>query len=844
MTIYFIAIGVYPFGHNTIMTVDLGQQYIDFFGLFRDTILHHPASFFYSFAKDIGGDMIGVWSYYLLSPLNIIFLFFNKEHLDVAVVIITLLKYGLASLAFYFFGLKTSKVPPKFLISISVSYALSGFFVANQFNIMWLDAAYLTPLVAWGIYLIFKKNQTRFYTVFLAAILIINYYMGYMICIFAVLYFIFLASINYHTFRLLVKQLVNFLIASIGSALIAAFILLPTFFQLTQSKGTYTIKKINWKFEYNPFKMLTKFNIGAYNFDAISSGLPNLFIPSFLLALVILFFSIKKIELRTRFTALLITIFLILSLSFEPFDLLWHGFQFPVWYPYRFSYLAIFWLLILSLQTFEFIEEITLKQLIIPAIFFVAITSCSIFERKNLNYLNYPIIIVSAAFFVISVAALGGIINKYQIFNRFFPALIVLEATINAYVSISMIGFISHSDFAKYIQTTNNSLQKIKKTDSGFYRIGKSFERTNNDAMLLDFNGTDQFNSMLEPQTSTLYAKLGQPQSEGDVIYANGNLFTDSLLGIKYFLENKKNKPEVYKPIGTRMDVQNYGIKAKDQNIVIRENPYALTNGFLVSNKALKPDLALINPITNYNTIYHNLVQQSDFEDLFLPFYSYHEKLVNLKKKSSATWNTYTKINPAKPGKIIISLTPKTNDPYYVSLNGDLADHKIKYCVNGQNIEQDEPIQNTVVQSIFQNKKDQNVNYVLNVDRKELNLYDLSFYFMDSKKFLVQNTQLQHNQLKLTEHHSNSLKGNIEVKEQNQVLFFSIPAVKGWHASVDGKRVPIKKAFRNFIAIPVKPGKHTVKITYLPPYFITGLTISIVTSGGLMICLYLKRRKP
>ena len=52
---YFIYRGMYPFGKSSLLTVDLGQQYVDFFAAYRDTLLHDPTKIFYSFSKAIGG---------------------------------------------------------------------------------------------------------------------------------------------------------------------------------------------------------------------------------------------------------------------------------------------------------------------------------------------------------------------------------------------------------------------------------------------------------------------------------------------------------------------------------------------------------------------------------------------------------------------------------------------------------------------------------------------------------------------------------------------------------------------------------------------------------------------
>ena len=42
----FILFSMTPFGNRTWLTVDLGQQYVDFFAYYQDTLLHHPEQFF------------------------------------------------------------------------------------------------------------------------------------------------------------------------------------------------------------------------------------------------------------------------------------------------------------------------------------------------------------------------------------------------------------------------------------------------------------------------------------------------------------------------------------------------------------------------------------------------------------------------------------------------------------------------------------------------------------------------------------------------------------------------------------------------------------------------------
>jgi len=75
MLIVWFFMGSYPFGNKSLMAVDFGQQYISFFGLLKNAVFSGDlSSLSYSFTKSLGGDMIGVLGYYLMSPFNIFYI--------------------------------------------------------------------------------------------------------------------------------------------------------------------------------------------------------------------------------------------------------------------------------------------------------------------------------------------------------------------------------------------------------------------------------------------------------------------------------------------------------------------------------------------------------------------------------------------------------------------------------------------------------------------------------------------------------------------------------------------------------------------------------------------------
>ena len=183
--------GVYPFGNSTLLTVDLGQQYVDFYAYYRETLLHNPLSFFYSFSKAIGGDMIGLWAYYLTSPFNLILILFPPKLITLAVTTLTLIKISTAGLTFGILLKKAFHGKGFILAAFSISYVLMGYTIVNQLNIMWLDGLVFLPMVILGIEKLLITKKGSFYTLFLAIMLVANYYIAYMICIFTVVYFFF-----------------------------------------------------------------------------------------------------------------------------------------------------------------------------------------------------------------------------------------------------------------------------------------------------------------------------------------------------------------------------------------------------------------------------------------------------------------------------------------------------------------------------------------------------------------------------------------------------------------------------------------------------------------------------
>ena len=152
--------GYAPFGDNSLASHDAGIQYLNFYSYFKD-VLSGKNSLTYTFSKTLGGNCIGIFSYYLTSPFMLLSVFFKKSQLHSFFDLLVILKLSLASFTFCWFLIgrfrkyladRSDLVKNSCIIILSVSYGLCQYNIAQSSNLMWLDGVYMLPLILLGVY--------------------------------------------------------------------------------------------------------------------------------------------------------------------------------------------------------------------------------------------------------------------------------------------------------------------------------------------------------------------------------------------------------------------------------------------------------------------------------------------------------------------------------------------------------------------------------------------------------------------------------------------------------------------------------------------------------------------
>lgn len=845
---YFAYRGMAPFGSSSILTVDLGQQYIDFFSYLRSSILHHPTSFFYSFSKGLGGEMWGTNAYYLLSPLNLILLAFPGKFLSSGVLILVLVKYGLAGLSMAWLLDKTSEQHGPRLLAFSTSYALMGWMIANQLNVLWLDVLWLLPLVIYGLIILLNGQSWRFYLVSLAITMIDNYYMAWMVALFSILFTGWYLTTKTSPWREKVVAFSHYILASLGAATTAAVILLPTIFALTKSKGTYTSTSISWKWEYNPLKILAKFVPGAFNFDQMPSGQPNIYVGMLMVAGFLAYLLTKRDRPLARISALLISAFLVISFVWPPLDLLWHLGQEPVWYPSRFSFVFSFWLIWLAARALSPDAHFSWPLVgSIAAIFIVGALPLFCHWVGRVNYITENQLWIGAGFAAIAVVILAlRRSNAPELTDTLIILLAVCDVSTSAFTALNNLSYVSQAEFGNYTTVLDSSVKTIKNRDSGLYRIAKDFMRTKDDPFQADYNAADHFGSTMEPSVSNFVGSIGQPAGDGFITYTNGTELTDALLGFKYSMSannnGKSGGTQVLPLTSRRFDWDRQRTISSSKLVTLKENPTALPLAFGASNAILGLQRGTLDPLNYQSQIFQALAGKSTKESLFNVQNFDHVTFINLHETTQITGAILSKVNATAPAAIQLSFTPTTNDPYYLTLGSNIL-NSLTITQNGKALNQYNTYRDTVVVSVADHAKGKKVTLTMTLKKNSAWLQNVSLYRLNQAAFMSDYQKLKQSPLKITHHSSTRISGTVNLKKGATTLMTTIPAASGWHALVDGHPARLVKALNTFWALKLNPGHHKITLYFIPPYLPLGLLISLLSIGGLFILPWWRRHR-
>ena len=867
-------IGIFPFGKRSILTLDMNAQYIYYFEQLRD-ILTGNGSLIYTWERALGGEFLGFFTYYVASPLSLILVLFPPSLMVEGVTFMMILKCGISGLCFAIYLDKTGRKRNAFsYATFSIMYALCGYAMAFQSNTMWMDALMWLPLLTLGIERLVTDGKFKLFTVMLALIIWSNYYIGYMACIYTLVYFIcFICAHktseinNLGEKKHILKSFIRIAISSIVALLMVMVIILTAYYSISFGKTDGSSPELTFTLRFDFLDFIAKMFIGSYD-TVRPAGLPNVYSGILALFMLPMYFLAKKIPIRQKVSYGILTLFFIASMSVNALDLIWHGFQMPVWLNYRYCFMFSFIILIMAYKGFELFAELEYKNVIqIGAMLMMLL----LFIQKTVllprydgsdatpTMPDYELVWISFAFIFIYLVVLYY--KKKEVARRVgtfvLLGVVSFEACVGAIINwgeeVNDVGWSKRSAYRESIDNIEPTVDMILESDTSFYRMEKTLYKKPNENFALDIRGLTSSTSTFNRSVMNLMQKCGFPARSHWSKYFEGNELVDSIFGIKYVISDDKT------PVS-----HTYTASEGLNGLTVYQNKYALPIAYCadIGMKELPFELeGSLSPIRYLEYITKGLIGSENFDKITNSLSDiYNKKFFNSCYYSVWSYEGCTKLetsnftrftsNDSKTKSYFtyVVTAPKTGSIYmYLTPSG--SNEEVKYYIN-DSTEPDGTFfsdENTRIQNLgnFTEGERIYVKFEFESEKVSINTNSEStsplFVQLNEELYTAVFSELSEGGLKITDYSSTSFEGTVTA-EENEIVTTTIPYDKYWKVYVDGERVETYTVLDTLLAFDITPGEHTVELKYSSTMFNAGLAISLFGLALFVVmCVFEKR---
>lgn len=921
--IYF-ARSIHPFGDGTVLVLDLNAQYVYFFRALRN-IVYDGGSMLYSWSRGLGGEFLGMYAYYLASPLSYLILLFPTSRTQEFLLLLFMIKAGICGGTMGFYLHKHSTNKNKFaVVAFSILYAMSAYCIVHQSNTMWMDAVMWLPLVAYGLEELIKRGRFKIFTIFLSLTLASNFYIGYMVCIFVLLYFFFYhlaykdndvnnpAKESMH----LGKSLLRVGFFSVVAICMAAVLVIGAYYSLQLGKTDFTDPSWDIALRFDLFDLFFKMLPSSYDTVRID-GLPFIYCGLITVILAPLFFCSKRFTVREKIASGVFLSIFAFSFMISVVDLVWHGFQKPMWLNNRYSFMFCFFLLFLAFRAFEHIEEISAKSIACVSafiMFFLAIVQN--FEtqyKEKLEALSYGpddgkfqvhefatvTLTIVCLIAYISIIAVMKVAKNKDIVAVVLVSVIAVEVFLSGLCNVNDldedVGFSKYSKFNEFNTLMEPVVDTLENYDDSFYRAEITNKRKDNDNMALDVRGLTGTTSTLNKETISFLHNMGFYSASHRSRFDGATVVSNALLGVKYIITPRDYDAIYGAPV---LSVEDY---AKNEDMTldeymdmieseeydhlyelnIYENKYALSLAFASGSGVLDREVlnfkeqnqwvsedddrycleGYTSPFNRINAFLTEIIGSEDTLEVFkgAEFKGEPTMSSGVNATVSSEHHKYT----GKGGTVVFNYTVPEGVPLYLYFPSyytrnvkleiykgtytyeefsklSAADKKAAKVTMLDNTTSLSNCSERIVEVCFTDTTEYTLCVTLNANEfytKEVDGHNY-MYYADTKLLGEVTDDIKEEQLNITKHTDDDIRGTLTTKENNRTILTTIPYDEGWKVYVDGKQIEIEKAVDALVAFEIEDaGEHEIRLVYRPTPIIAGFVISIVAIAGFVLII-------
>lgn len=834
---------VTPFGNHNLLISDMGTQYIPLL-----TALQHALKYqvfhLYSFSQSLGSSVVPTVAYYLLSPFNLIVLFFGTAQVPIAASIIVMTKIATIAATMTWYLQRHFRTTQRLTVVFALAFSFCGFVAVNYFDFMWLDSLIILPLVAAGIDRLVVDHRPGMFFGWLLASIVTNYYLGYMTCLFAVGYFSYVLFNWAHEHQVVARdwrgRVGQFALTSVLSGLSAAVVLLPTALGMLQTAKT-TSHALNLRFlpEFG-LEFFSQFGVGATDYSQRLWHAPTVFVSSAVVLLTLSYFVHPHFSRRQKWSAGVFLGALFLAMWIRTFNTIWHMFQAPAGFPFRNVFFLSFVMIVLAFATWQAgprqikrywqwgFPLIQVFSMVVGALFMPFMVK--LMKGRSARLEKYYVNIGPVHWTSVGIAAIYMMLTGIVIFGtrrywqKWLVSLLVLtEVGGNFILAMRSTAFGNQTAYAAAYRLENRQMAQVNDPDGQLYRVQndntlinrayKEHYNNYNDSLLFNFHGVTAYSSTLNEQTRTTLQKLGLYSDNVRRIGALGlTPLSELLLGVKDSVHLTRSgaittPSKSYSGMGfatsSALSQVQLGTNALRNQESIMQALRPQAQPYFAQTKLLKDTVKRVNSVHGVPTTY-----------------SYHHVMT---LRATATGPAY--------------LWSVSGGTKYSTMVVNGAKVKPSMNANGR----------ATLIKLGDFKKGQRITCHFAAT------YAVALY----KTQVMVLRQTTFNQLladlrrqKLTIHTVNSrfqtkLTGQVQGTQQKSELFLSMPYDAGWQATVNGKRVQPHRLLNGLMGLPIQAGNNQVTLTYRVPGGRLGLGISAgsLIGFGLVDGLWWRKRQ-
>lgn len=540
----------YPFGKYPLDILDSQVQYGPIMLAIKKGFLN--GNIFFSWGGGLGFNLFSNIIYYAGSILNFGLLFVKDNMYYYYTSIMIIIRFGLLGLSMSIY-LNYKKLKPLPNIMLSLCYAFMGFVSIYYYTFMWIDSIIMLPIIIMGLEKLLDEDKPFLYIFSLMLCIYMSAYIGYIICIFCLIFFTYKLFINHDDAK---RKIKTFIISSLLAGLSCALFLIPAYYSLAGTRETVASSLFQFGLTNNVLTFIPNMFPFIGSTSSWFDGRCQIYVSIFAFLNVILYFFNSKFTKREKIvTASFIGLFYIIF-SLKSLTNIFHLFENPNGWGPRFAFIFCFFMLYIAAQNLLHIKDLKVNKLaiktisglliassIIPIIFYLLSSETSVRSPLPLAF----------SFVFIGIYLIILLISKKRKYIYLIIFLIVelfLNTTYNVYQNTIIA---QGSLFAYNEQRFDSIREKINSLDDSFYRIEFENMLFDNDGLYFDFNGVNFLSSTLNKNVRDLFIKLGMP----DIFflrirYDKMEYPIMSLFNIKYTMDNFNNikQNDYYLPIG------------------------------------------------------------------------------------------------------------------------------------------------------------------------------------------------------------------------------------------------------------------------------------------------------